>query len=340
VRRRALVGMLGAAAVGGSLTPVAGLRAALPVADLPALSGPLTVYLGRGEGGLYGKILTAIRERNPALSLQIRRGPSVALANTLVAEARAGLQRTDVFWAVDAGSLGLVADAGLAQPLPDSLRAQVRERFRYDHWLPVSGRIRTLAYNTERLTATALPTAILDLAETDYRIGWAPAYGSFQSFITAMRLLAGEDATYSWLRAINKRARSYAGELGVVMAAARGEVDLGFANHYYTLRVKTGRPEAPIGLAFTRNDAGCLLNASGAMVLSDNPVAMDFVRYLYTREVQSFLAEEAYEVPMVTGVPGPRGLPDLAKVQPPRLDLTRLADVRPTLALMRDAGVL
>lgn len=272
--------------------------------------------------------------------MQVRRGPTVALANTIAAEAKAGVLQADLFWAVDSGSLGLVSDAGLATALPDDLLAGLREGFRYRDWAPVSGRIRTLPFNTDRVSPGKIPDDIMALPDTDLTVGWAPAYGSFQSFVTAMRLLEGESATRQWLRGMKARSRQYAGEFGVVMGVSRGEVDIGLANHYYTLRLKSGQPEAPVSLAFTRDDAGTLLNASGAMALTERPIAVNFIRYLLTREVQEFLAQEAYEIPMVNGVALPKGLPDDDQVQPPSLELTRLADIRPTLDLMRDAGVL
>ena len=344
VTRRDLLRALGALGVMGAF-PLHGLaagkgKAPFSVESLPPLEGELTLYLGRGEGGLYEDVINAIRDRNPGLSLQVRRGPTVALANTIVAEAEAGVRQADLFWAVDAGSLGMVSDAGLSKALPEALGENLREGFRYQDWAPVSGRIRTLPFNTERLDASQIPEDIMALPETDLSVGWAPAYGSFQSFVTAMRLLEGEKATREWLRGMKARARQYAGEFGVVMGVSRGEVDLGLANHYYTLRLKAGQPEAPVSLAMTRNDAGSLLNASGAMALTDRPVAVNFIRYLLTREVQEYLAREAYEIPMVRGVNLPEGLPAQDRIQPPSLELTRLADMRPTLDLMRDVGVL
>jgi iron(III) transport system substrate-binding protein len=95
------------------------------VENLPELSGDLTLYLGRGEGGLYEKVLQAISDRNPKLNLKIRRGPTAALANSIVAEAKAGVRRADVFWAVDSGAIGLVTDAELAQLLPSDLQNQL-----------------------------------------------------------------------------------------------------------------------------------------------------------------------------------------------------------------------
>jgi iron(III) transport system substrate-binding protein len=340
--RRVFVQALGAAGALGPARIALAQRAAgaVSVAALPELAGALTVYLGRGEGGLYEDVVNAIRERNPALELSIRRGPSAALANTLVAEGGAGVRRADLFWAIDAGSLGLVAGEGMARPVPPEIVSQLRPEFRFRHWTAISGRIRTIAYNPQRVDPAALPTDIMAFAESDYRIGWAPAYGAFQSFVTAMRLLEGEAETRQWLKAIKPRASEYAGELGAVMAVTRGEVDLALANHYYTLRLKQGMPDASVALHFTKDDAGCLVNASGVVLLGPGDTPQDFVRYLLTHEVQSYLAREAFELPLVTGVPGPAGLPSMADIDPPKLDLTRLADLRPTLALMREAGVL
>ena len=312
----------------------------LSVEALAPLVGELTLYLGRGEGGLYENVLEAILQRNPNFELNIRRGPTAALANAIVAEASAGVRRADLFWAVDSGAIGLIDGEGLARALPTDLTNQLQETFRYPNWSPVTGRVRTLPFNTERLEAAEIPDSIMAIPDSGLRVGWAPAYASFQSFVTAMRLLEGEEATGSWLRKMNETARSYAGELGVVMAVERGEVDIGFANHYYTLRLKSGKPDARVDLAFTKNDAGCLVNASGILALSEGELPINFIRYLLTREVQSFLSSEAFEIPLVEGIAPPGGLPDLASFSPPKVDLTRLADLRPTLNLMRDVGVL
>lgn len=313
---------------------------AVSVEDLPTLEGELTLYLGRGEGGLYENVLEAIKQRNPDFTLNIRRGPTAALANAIVAESEADVRRADLFWAVDSGAISLISEAGLARTLPGDLTGQLRPDFRYSQWAPITGRIRTLPYNTQQLTAERVPADIMSLPGSGLSIGWAPAYASFQSFVTAMRLLEGNQATAEWLRGINEVATAYAGELGVVMGVERGEVQIGFANHYYTLRLKSGKPDASVELAFTNNDAGCLVNASGILALGDGDLHIDFIRYLLTREVQSYLASEAYEIPLVAGVATPPGLPALDSISPPDIDLTQLADLRPTLDLMRDAGVL
>jgi len=312
----------------------------LSVETLPKLKGSITLYLGRGEGGLYENVLDAIKKRNPDLQLHIRRGPTAALANAIVAERQAGIHKADLFWAVDSAAIAMLEQKNLAQTIQPEINALLSQGFRYKHWVPVTGRIRTLPYHSQQLNAADIPDSILALADSDLSIGWAPAYSSFQSFVTAMRLQYGDDKTLEWLRKIKPKAKSYAGELGVAMAVERGEVDVGFANHYYTLRLKSGKKDAKINLAFTQHDAGSLLNVSAISPLSDKPVVQQFIQYLLTQEVQSYLAQEAYEIPMVKGVNMPPGLPSMADLAPPKTDLTKLADFQPTLQLMRKAGIL
>ena len=83
-----------------------------------------------------------------------------------------------------------------------------------------------------------------------------------------------------------------------------------------------------------------MVNASGIVALSDGDLPVNFIRYLLTHEVQSYLAREAYEIPLVQDVAAPEGLASLTSLSPPELDLRKLADLRPTLNMMRDVGVL
>ena len=316
------------------------VQSAVSVDQLPPLEGELTLYLGRGEGGLYENVLQAITDRNPAFKLNIRRGPTAALANAIVAESNAGINRADIFWAVDTGAIGLIVSQGLAQGLPTDLTDQLIPNFRYENWLPVSGRVRTIPFYNRKISADQVPTDIMRLPESGLQIGWAPEYASFQSFVTAMRIIEGTEATKEWLIKVNENSKKYAGELGVVMGVERGEVDIGFANHYYTLRLKSGKPDARVDLAFTKKDAGCLINASGILAITQDTTAINFMRYLLTTEVQSYLATEAFEIPLIRGVESPIGIPPIESLSPPDIDLTELADLRPTLELMRELRIL
>ena len=69
-------------------------------------------------------------------------------------------------------------------------------------WVGVSGRARTVAYSTDE--ALQLPDSIFGYTDPSWsgRIGWAPANGSFQAFVTALRVLEGQEVTSEWLRGI------------------------------------------------------------------------------------------------------------------------------------------
>jgi iron(III) transport system substrate-binding protein len=159
-----------------------------------------------------------------------------------------------------------------------------------------------------------------------------------------MRVIRGEDATRSWLETmLDAGVTEYLDEFRVSNRVADGEIAAGFANHYYALRVRNARPDAPIGVAFTNGDAGALVNVSGATVLSDSDeeeLATSFVRHLLSAEAQEFFATRTFAYPSVPAVPPVGDLPPIDELNPPDIDLTDLADVEGTLDLLREVGVL
>ena len=68
----------------------------------------------------------------------------------------------------------------------------------------VSGRARTVVYGTDRLTEDDLPDDMFGFTDPSWkgRIGWAPTNTSFQTMVTAMRDVWGEDRTRQWLEGI------------------------------------------------------------------------------------------------------------------------------------------
>ncbi len=71
-------------------------------------------------------------------------------------------------------------------------------------WVGTSARVRVVVYNNDELTEADLPDSILDFTDPEWkgRIGWAPTNGSFQAFVTALRVLEGEDGARAWLEGI------------------------------------------------------------------------------------------------------------------------------------------
>jgi iron(III) transport system substrate-binding protein len=321
-----------------------------PMADLPDLSGELDLFSGRGQA-LVGDLIEFIDDRYPDLTIRPRYAGSTDLVNRILEEG--DNSPADVFYSVNAGALGALAAEGRTMTLPDRVLDPVPEAFRDPdgNWVGTSGRARSIPYNTEQFSADDIPTDVFQFPELDRfdgAMGWTPTYGSFQAFITAMRILEGPKRTTSWINGMqDSNVSTYGDEFAIAQAVADGEIGAGFANHYYTLRVLDARPDAPIDLAFTENDAGAIFNVAGATTVdtaADPELANDFVRHLLSAEAQEYFATTTFEYPMISGVepvqPGGTDLPTVDGLNPPAdLDLAQLAELGPTLELMREAGL-
>jgi len=317
--------------------------------DLPDLSGELTMYLGGGESGLYLELIELLQQVYPDFSVSHQRESASNLANRIAEENRAGTTPADVFMAVDAGALGSVAKSGAALSLSSDTLDLVPDAFQDSEgrWIGFAGRARAIPYNTNELSASDIPTAVQSFPDTSAfgdAFGWAPSYSAFQSFITAMRVIQGDESTRQWLTAMQDLGpTTYNNEFVVSNRAADGEVLAGFANHYYALRVQSSRPNAPIDLAFTEGDAGALVNTSGAQILDGTDkqdLAENFVRHVLSAEAQEFFATQTFAYPMIPEVEPVGDLPAIDELSPPDIDLTELSDIGGTVDMLRDVGIL
>ena len=303
----------------------------------------LTVYSGRAEelvGPLYERF-----ERATGIQVDARYGDSAELAATIAEEG--GNSPAEVFFAQDAGALGAVAAEGRLRPLPPALLERVDPRFRdpEGRWVGVSGRARVVAYDTRRLEPAQLPDTIFAFTDRRWRqrIGLAPTNASFQAFVSAMRLSVGDERALAWLKGIKaNQAVLLENNIQTLEAIARGEVEVGFVNHYYLyeLRSERGR-NFPVENHYTRpGDPGSLVNVSGVGLLADSPEARRFAEFLLDVEGQRFFATDTEEYPLVDGVRPDEQLRPLDQVQGPDVSLGQLGAKLPsTVELIREAGL-
>ncbi len=306
----------------------------------------ITVYSGRSES-LVGPLIERF-EAQTGIQAEVRYGSTSELAALILEEG--SNSPADVYFAQDAGALGAVAAAGHLRALPDDLLARVPERFRSTEgqWVGLSGRARVVVYDSREITPEEMPDSIADFTDPAWsgRLGWAPTNGSFQAFVTAFRLLEGDDAARAWLEGIqaNDPVR-YDENALIVQAVADGEIDAGFVNHYYLLQAMAEQgADFPVRNHFlAASDPGALVNIAGAGILAPTDAeasARRFIEFMLGNESQAYFATETFEYPLVTGVAGPEGLPSLDQIQSPDLDLSDLADLQATLALLNETGVL
>jgi iron(III) transport system substrate-binding protein len=308
--------------------------------------GKLTIYSGREEE-LVEPLLEQFEETS-GVELEVRYGDSAELAATIAEEG--DNSPADVFFAQDPGSLGAVENEELLAELPDDLLERVPERFRDPdgRWVGTSGRVRVLAYNTEALTEEQVPDSVYDLTDPKWkgRIGFPPTNASFQAFVTAMRLTAGEERAREWLEGLKaNKPKTYEKNTPVVEAVAAGEIDVGLVNHYYLYLVKEEQPDAKVANHFLEpGDPGALVSVAGAGIIEgtdEEETAREFVEYLLSDEGQRFYTEEAEEAeyPLVEGVEAKEGLPALESLEGPDVELDAFGpELEKTLDLLSEVG--
>ncbi len=308
---------------------------------------PLTVYSGRNQK-LVGSLFKEF-EKESGIEVRVRYGETPALAATLLEEG--DRSPADVYVSQDAGALGALAKANRLAKLPDAVLGKVEDaRFKSTEgvWIGLSGRARVLAYNTNKVKPDALPSKVDGLTEPKWkgRLGWAPTNASFQSFVTAMRLIEGEEKTAEWLRKMKANApRTYKNNMAIVEALGRGEIDAGLVNHYYLYAAQHGR-KTPLPVEnhyFEKGDAGALINVAGVGVVKSTKnaaAAQKLVEFLLSPKAQAHFANQTHEYPLIDGVKTDARLKPIAEVGSPALDLSKLDDLQGTVRLLQKEGVL
>lgn len=312
------------------------------------LSAPagLVVYSGRSED-LVGPIVESF-EKATGIDVQVRYGDTAELAATILEEGNNS--PADVYWAQDAGALGALAGAGRLQPLDDDILNRVEARFRSPDgvWVGLSGRARVVIYNTTLLQPDDLPDSIWGFTDPRWKgkIGWAPTNGSFQAFVTALRVLEGDARAREWLSGIQaNQPKVYEGNTAIVDAAGKGEIEVGFVNHYYLFRFLKERGDSfpARNHTFPGGDVGNLINVAGAGILDtaknvENAEA--FIRFMLSEEAQAYFAEQTTEYPLVAGIAIDPRLKPLLEIETPDVDLSNLDDLEGTLQLLQELGIL
>lgn len=301
----------------------------------------IVVYAGRDEELVQP--LIEMFEKETGIQVEVRYAGSAELAAQLLEEG--ANSPADVFFAQDAGALGAVSKAGLFTKMPQDIYDLVPSAYSAQDgmWVGVSGRVRVLNYNPN--TVTELPASVFDLADPIWkgRVAIAPSNASFQAFVTAMRVVEGDEKTLEWLTAMKQNAVIFEKNGAILEAVEAGQVDVGLINHYYwyALAQEQGAANMKSKIAqFESNDVGNLINAAGVGILRDRTAARKFVEYLLSKTGQSYFAETTREYPLVAGVPLADDLIPLTKIPSPKVDLSDLDSLERTLELIRQAGLI
>lgn len=303
----------------------------------------LIVYSGRDEE-LVAPLIEQF-EQASGITTEVRYAGSGELAAQLLEEG--DRSPAQVFLSQDSGALGAVAAEGLFETLPQSITSLVASEYtsRDGSWVGLTGRARVIAYDSERYTAEQIPGDVFQLLEPEWNgaVGIAPGNASFQSFVTAIRVSEGEERARAWLEGlVANDVQVYERNGELLEAVNTGALDVALINHYYWARSEQDPQTLRAQLKF--GDPGsisALVNVTGAGVLAGgaSEEATEFVEFLVSDVAQRYFLEETYEYPLAIDA-SPAGVPALAELGGPDVDLSELSSLQQTVDLIVEVGLL
>jgi iron(III) transport system substrate-binding protein len=305
----------------------------------------ITLYSGRIASAIGGAV--DMYEERADRDVETRFAEGSDLAATLIEEGENS--PADVFFAEESAALEAVAERGLLERLPDEILDQVPAQYRDDEafWVGVTGRARAVAYH-EDIERSELPESPLGFTDPRWegRVGWAPASGSFQDYVTAMRLELGEDVARRWLEEmIANGAVDHPNNVAIRDEIASGAIDVGLLNHYYVAQaVAAEGQDYPVNVYFPPEGLGSLVltTAVGVIASSDRKEeALDFVDSMLSAPAQRFFTGSSKEYPLAADVEPHESLAvPLEDVPAPDGELTDLSERQATIELLQETGAL
>jgi iron(III) transport system substrate-binding protein len=310
-------------------------------------SAELTIYSGRNEQLVSG--LLEQLEQQLGAEVEVRYAGSPELAAQLLEEGEG--TEADVFFSQDAGALGALDQADRLAPLPQSTLDAVPAEYRAEDgsWVATSARVRVLYYNPGQVAEADLPSTLDAVVDPRWRgrVGYAPTNASWQAFVTGVRVLRGDDGARAWLEAFaaNEPVR-LENNIQILDAVNSGEIALGLSNHYYWYErvAEVGEDAVTARVHYIPGgDPLGLVNVAGAGVIagSDQPeLAQRAVEFLVSPAAQQYFADVTAEYPVRAGITAAEHeLQPISALQPPDIDLSDLASLQQTLALLQETGL-
>lgn len=303
----------------------------------------LTIYSGRSEELV--KDLFAAFTTETGITVDARYGDSGEMAALLMTEGSSS--PADVFYSQDAGALGAV-EAMFAE-LPEQTLSAVDSKYsaKSGKWVGVTGRVRVVVYNPS--LAPTPPNTIDGLLDPQWsgKIGFAPTNASWQSFVTALRVLRGEAAAEKWLTAFAKnKPVAFEKNSAVRDAVNAGEVSLGLVNHYYLLEKVAAEGASAVTAKnqfMAAGDVGGLVNVAGVGILASaqHPTAAQkFVDFLQSDTAAEYFRTKTWEYVLTKGATQAEGLPAFTDLNAPSIDLSDLKSLDVTQELLQKVGLL
>ena len=308
----------------------------------------LVVYSGRNQN-LIGPLLERYAKES-GVDIRVKYAETGETLATLLEEG--DNTRADVFISQDAGALGLLAERGMFEPLPEELLADVQDGFSEEdrRWVGLTARVRVIAYNTERVPEDEVPDSVFEVLDPKWkgRVGYPPTNASFIAFVSALRAEFGDARARAFLEGLKENdAQRLDNNILVLNAIANGELDLGLVNHYYLYaELKEQGEDVPVANHYPGLDSdgeGTFVNLSGVAMMKgtdQSDEARDFIEFLLSDEAQEYFRDETTEYPTSTRVDAIDELPPLGSFRTFDADPAKIGEeLETTVEMIKDVGL-
>jgi len=311
---------------------------------IPEFSGArdLTLYSARKEELIRPAIEAFQKETGTRVT--ILTGRAGELARRI--ELERGNPNGDVFLGTAAGITELLRQKGLLDPYASPYAREIPEEFRAtDHaWVGITGRVRVLIYNTDRVKAAEAPQSYFDLTAPRWKGQVAVASMGERttvSWLAALMALKGEAATRQYVDSLRANGlKVLKGNTEVRLAVARGEVAVGITNHYYYMLQLQEDPRSPVAILYPDQGPtgmGTPVFSITAAIIKGAPhqtEARALIDFLLKPAGNRLLVEGEFEIPLlprVAVVGADRGIRGLGQFKKAPVTQVQLAELEPTV---------
>ncbi|MGH2348309.1 MAG: ABC transporter substrate-binding protein [bacterium] len=303
-----------------------GLAATLMVVNLPAAaapgpSGTMTLYTSESDDDV--NLLTRdFMQRNPGVRVNVFRAGSGPVVSKIQAELQAGKIQADVIWFADIDFFRMLAgrDLLLAYSPPAGRRVDSRYHYGDNKMHEVRLIFNVVAYNTRIVRFK--PTSWNDLTAARYRgrAGMPSPFVSGAAFNHVGTFASMSEFGWDYYRRLRANGAVVLNSNGdVAQKLASGEIVIAQIVDFFVRNLKAqGSPVDHIWPA-----EGALLIPTPIAIINGTQnlaAAQAFINYLYTPEAQRLFVSRSY-IPVVDGIPYPRGTPDISELKIIRVNL-------------------
>lgn len=328
---------------------MASLTGALLAACDSSTTQSITLY--SGQHVQTTQALVAAFERATGITVNVRNDDEDTLANQIVVEGPHS--PADVVFTENSPALEYLQSKGLLAPVDEATLAETPSKYDSPQgdWVGVSARVSVLVYNPSLISASQLPTSVLQMADPRYsgELAIAPGETDFQPIVTSVLETYGKSAAVTWLEGIKSNAGNhvYPDNETVTNEVNRGAVAFGVINQYYWYRLR-----AEIGASsmhsqityFAPRDPGYVVDVSGAGILRSSRHQADaerFLAFLVSPQGQEIIANSiSFEYPIASGVTTSQPETPFDKLQPDPIGIAALGDGSSAIALLQQVGLL